>query len=166
MSVVRSKRHESSYLVVEQASDLYEKVVNMCVKMPKRYKDYISKDLVNLARDVRSCIVQGNSIRLSQATLYSDFVFRHQKYIEAYAALNELGAIINITIQRPFGLRSYDPETKSTKGVTIKELEIVSDLISVEDGLIKGSIKADYNKMVEINPTWKEALKDPFVSVY
>lgn len=166
MSVVRSKRYKSGYLVVERASDLYEKVLDMCVKMPKRYKDYISKDLVDLAKNVRSCIAQGNSVRLDQTTLYLDFVFRHQKYIEAYAALNELGIIINITIERPFGLRSYDPETKSTKGVTTKELEAVSDLISVEDGLLKGSIKADYNKMIEINPTWREALKDPFVIVH
>ena len=79
MSVVRSERYESTYLVVERASDLYEKIIDMCVKMPKRYKDYISMELVDLARAVRSNIVQGNTVRLTKTTPYCDFIFRHQK---------------------------------------------------------------------------------------
>ena len=51
MSVIKSKREESTVLFLDNAIDLHVYTLKQCMKFPKRYTFFITKGIVDLSRE-------------------------------------------------------------------------------------------------------------------
>ena len=62
MSVIKSKREESTVLFLDNAIDLHVYTLKQCMKFPKRYTIFITKGIVDLSRECLNCVKAANSI--------------------------------------------------------------------------------------------------------
>lgn len=62
MSVLKSKRGESTMQFIETARELEVYTIKQCAKFPKRFMFLITKDLIDLAKSVYNNTKSANSI--------------------------------------------------------------------------------------------------------
>ena len=145
MSVPKSKRGESGYEVVNTAGDLYNKTIQICLKLPKRYTYLVLQPIVELAGKVADYTKSGNSVYPSNA---HEVQIRRDYFIHARATLQSLISRANIIIDIPTVLTYKDGD--KTKGVTKNELQEWADLMGKEDRLIAGAMKKDKERYKDL----------------
>lgn len=137
-NVPKSKRKPSGFQVIDTSRELKRKVLQMCVKLPKRYTDLILKDTVQDAKDVARNARKANSVfphNQHEAQIRYDF------WIHALSAIQALSDDLNDISEIPSVLRYNDNGRE--KGATINELDEISDLVNEEFELLKGCLESD-----------------------
>lgn len=88
MSVVKSKRGQSSVEFLDTAHKIQQETLRIVIKyIPKRYTFYVSQKIVGHATDGCSLVKQGNSI---YASTKEDVVLRREYFMRAYAEYQAL----------------------------------------------------------------------------
>ena len=142
MSVPKSERSPSGYEAVHVPEVLYDKVIHVCSKMPKRYTYLILKDTVEIAGKIMDYTAAANSVF---PTNQHEAQLRRDYWIKARALNQALSRRINRFIKAQ-GSLTYIDENWKRKGVTKNELKEIMDLIIQEQALITGTIKAEANQ--------------------
>ena len=142
MSVPKSERTPSGYEAVHVPEVLYEKVIHVCTKMPRRYTYIILKDTVETAGKILDYATAANSVF---PTNQHEAQMRRDYWIKARAFNQILSRRINRFINSP-GSLTYIDEKGKKKGVTKNELKEIMDLIIKEQSLITGTIKSESNR--------------------
>ena len=145
MSVPKSKRGESGFQVIDTSRELKRKMIQICVKLPKRYTDLILKDAVADSKAVARYTRIANSIF---PTNQHEAQIRIDNWMLARATLEVLSDDLNDILEIPSVLR-YNESGKS-KGVTINELDEISDLIDLETKLVKGCLEKDRKRYKQL----------------
>lgn len=143
------KRSQSQYEVVYIGSKIFKIILNMCLKMPKRYTYLILKDMIDLANKVSDYTRGAKSF---EPTNQREAQIQVNYFIHANAALDALSGKINIFLQIPETLTYKDEQNKKNQGVTLNQLETISDYIQKERVLIQKSIekiKSIFPKLIE-----------------
>lgn len=141
------KRAKSGFQVIDTARDLKKKVLQICIKLPKRYTDLILKDTVQDAKDVARYTRKANSIfphNQHEAQIRIDY------WIEAMATIQSLSDDINDVSDIPSVLRYKDFNTGKDKGVTMNELDEIVDMVNSEIELIKGCLISDRKRFEKL----------------
>lgn len=128
---------------VDTAKKLYKKVLDMCLKMPKRYTYLLLTDVIHCAADVKRNTKGANSVF---PTNQHEAQIRRDYWIHARAALQGLSSFIDDFLDIPDTLQYHDPASDRTKGVTIHELEEIADLINSEMGLITKALEDEQRR--------------------
>lgn len=157
MSVPKLKRQLSTYEVVNTSSKLYKAILKICLKMPKRYTYLVLKDLIDLANKVSDYTRGAKSfvpLNTKQAQIQISY------FLHAAAALDALSGKINIFLQLPDTLTYKDEDNKKTKGVSVHELQEISNYINFE----RIYIEQDIEKIRENFPNLieKKILKETY----
>ena len=142
MSVPKSQRSPSSYEAVHVPEVMYDKVIKVCAKMPKRYTYLLLKDTVEIAGRIVDHVAAANSIF---PTNQHEAQMRRDYWIRARALNQALSRRINRFINAE-GSLTYVDENGKKKGVTKNELKEIMDMIIREQALITGTIKSEANK--------------------
>ena len=137
-NVPELKRGKSGYQVVDNAEELESKVIKICVKLPKRYTDLLLIKIVELASDIATYVRVANS---NFPRNQHEAQIRRDDFVKAYGFTQALSGKINHLLLIPSVLR-YKVDNKE-KGVTINELNEISDMVKLELSLIKGSLESD-----------------------
>lgn len=94
MSVIKSKRGESSVQFLETAQEIQKHSLRQVVKyIPKRYTFYVSQKITDSATDAHSYVKKANSIF---PTNKRDAELRREFFMRAYAEYQSLISQINI----------------------------------------------------------------------
>lgn len=87
MSVLKSKRGESSAQFLETARELEIYTIHQCVKFPKRYTFFITAEIVRLSQEVLNGVKSANSIYPTNSI---EAQLRRNHFIEAYCGLQNM----------------------------------------------------------------------------
>lgn len=155
MSVPKHERGENPYLVYSNAEKIYEKAIKVCAKLPKRYQYLIASKFVERAEEVAAYVHKANAIYLTKDTFYEEYIERRMLFQKAKGSLEDLSFKVNLLIDVPTCLRSYNKESGKTTGVTINEIEEISSLITIESNLIKGALKSDRIRFKSWHPDFE-----------
>lgn len=134
----RLLQEKKPFAPVDTAIKLYKKVVEVCAKMPKRYTYLLLQDVLQLAGRVMDNAKGANSVF---PTNQHEVQIRRDYWIHARANLQALSTRIDRFMEVPGTLNYHDEKTGRTKGVTLKELEDVADLIISEMALITSALE-------------------------
>lgn len=93
MSVLKSKRGESSAQFLETARELELYTLRQCVKFPKRYTFFITNEIVRLSQEVLNGVKSANSIYPTNSI---EAQLRRNCFIEAYCSLQDLISQLSI----------------------------------------------------------------------
>lgn len=126
MSVIKSKRNQSSAQFLETALQIQHYTLRQCVKFPKRYTILFTQNLTTTATNACTQVKKGNSIF---PTNKHEAQLRRDCFLQAYAELQALISLIST---------AYDM-------FPISENAIVEwmRLINEELRLLKALMKAD-----------------------
>ncbi|MBQ9229091.1 MAG: hypothetical protein IJ680_03500 [Paludibacteraceae bacterium] len=126
MSVIKSKRNQSSAQFLETALQIQQYTLRQCVKFPKRYTFLFTQNLTTTATNACTQVKKGNSIFPANK---HEAQLRRDCFLQAYAELQALVSLIST---------AYDM-------FPIPENAIVEwmRLINEELKLLKALIKAD-----------------------
>ena len=138
MALPKSKTKESNYQVVETARILRKKVLDACLKLPRRYTFLLLQDTMHVANDVMHLCKSANSVF---PTNPSEVQMRINYWIQARASLQALSSDIDEIAEIP-SILTYS-FTGKKKGVTRHEIDELGALINKEMGLIKKAIEVD-----------------------
>lgn len=127
MSVLKSKRAESSIKFLDTAYDLELHTIKCCMKLPKRYTFFIGTELARLAGAVHTHCKSANSIYPTNA---HEAELRRDHLIEANNALQALIGKCSVLMELQHGLSE-------------RALEHWADLMIEEGRLIAGAKKSD-----------------------
>lgn len=89
MSVIKSKRSESEMQFADTAKKLYILTKGICIRLPKRCKDFGVKQMYDCARRMRENVKKGNS---TYPTNKEEYQKRRNYFIEA---VNELFVLLD-----------------------------------------------------------------------
>lgn len=127
---------------VDTAIKLYKKVFAVCIKMPKRYTFFGLQQTVELAGSVMDNAKRANSVFAKND---HEKQIRIDYWIMARADLQALSTRID-RFTDAYGTLSYkDEHSGRTKGVTIKELGEIADLINSEMTNLTNVIQRERN---------------------
>lgn len=135
---------------VDNAIRLYRKVVEVCLKMPKRYTYLILQDVIELAGRVMDNAKGANSVF---PTNQHEVQIRRDYWIHARANLQALSTRIDRFLEVPGTLTYHDERSDKTKGVTTKELEEIADLIGAEMALITKALEEEKKRFKSLPET-------------
>lgn len=145
MSVPGSKREESKFQVVETATRIYNRILDICLRMPNRYTYLILQPILNLAGEVADNAKKGNTIMPDPKKPNQDDVRLRRLYFQkAKASLQALITRMNFFVDRPQVLRHKIGDREV--GVTEKELNILADEMRSEFSLLQGVIDSDQKR--------------------
>lgn len=157
-SVPKSKRRTTKFDVVDNADEIYNKILNICLRMPKRYTYLILQDILHLSGEVADYTSKGDSVLLSTSNPYSIAnEHRASYFIQARASLKALIKRMNFFLLNPNALRQNINGREI--GVTIAELDDLSDLMRKEHNLINGVLDSDRERLRESEKKIKEKYK-------
>lgn len=140
-SVPKSKQKPSLYATVDNAYLIYNKVLDLCMRMPKRYTEFVLKDIVHDAHRMASECKEGNSI---VPKFSEDYVARRTHFLEAYAKAKSLSSDMEFFLFRPEVLTYFDRSETKTVGVSKGDLNEISSMLRRQKGLIKGTLEKDF----------------------
>ena len=126
VSVIKSKRSQSSAQFLETAQQIQIYTLRQCVKFPKRYTILFTQNLTTAAANVCSMVKKGNSIF---PTNQHEAQLRRDCFLEAYAELQVL--ISHITT-------AYDMFPMAENAI-VEWMRLIRE----ELGLLKALMKAD-----------------------
>lgn len=127
MSVLKSKRTESSIKFLDTAFDLELHTIRCCMKLPKRMTFFIGTELTRLAGAVHTHCKSANSIYPTNA---HEAQLRRDHLIEANNCLQALIGKCSILLEFQHGLSGH-------------AIERWADLMIDEGRLIAGAKKSD-----------------------
>ena len=131
MSVKVIDRNVSELEFLKNARDIEIIFLKLAVDKPKRYKFFYQK-ITEVSIDILNHLKQGNSIYVERK---EDVLLRTEKF---KLALAEVQAIVS---QLEVIYYLFKDEA-----IGIKQIEILSEMLNKEIGLIKGLLKADREK--------------------
>lgn len=137
-NVPEMKRGKSGFQTVDTSRTLKKKVLQLCVKLPKRYTDLILKDIVDDAKDVARYVRKANSVFPHNQ---HEVQIRIDYWIRAWSTIQVLSDGLNDLLEIPSVLQYI--ENRKKRGATENELNEVADLVYEEMNLIKGSLEKD-----------------------
>ena len=138
MSVPKHKRQFNPYEVVENAKIIRQKMLRICLKLPKRYTHLLLIDTMHNASKLAYLCTGANSIFVTNE---HEAQVRIDYWIHARATLRALNLDINEIADIPSILR-YEDAGKE-KGVTRNEIDEIGGLIGKERELLKKAIETD-----------------------
>lgn len=154
-SVPKSKRRTTKFDVVDNADEIYNKILNICLRMPKRYTYLILQDILHLSGEVADYTAKADSVPLMVSSPYSTAnEIRAGYFVKARASLKALIKRMNFFLLNPNALR----QTVNGReiGITTAELDELSDLMRKEINLITGIIESDRDRLRESEKKIKE----------
>ena len=128
---------------VDTANTLFRKVLKISMKMPKRYTYLLLQDLIHQARKVRDNAKAANAVF---ATNTHEQQIRIDYWIKTRAELQALSSGIDDFLDMPDTLTYKDQNTGKSKGITVKELEEIADLIVQEMRLLTKQLEKERSK--------------------
>ena len=144
--IPKSKRRESGFDAVDLAGDIYDKVLNICLRMPNRYTYLILQDLLNLAGEVSDYAVKGDTAPLSLRHPYSiENDIRRGHFVQAKCSLMALSRRMNFFLLKPEALR-HSINGKEI-GITERELNDLSDMMHEEFRLLNSILDSDRRRL-------------------
>lgn len=136
------ERTPTHFDVVDTASKLYNKVLDICLKMPKRYTYLVLKDILTLAGEVADYTKKANSIQPNVNNPSPvDVNERRRLFMLAKASLEALSQRINFFVDRPEVLAHV--QNGKLIGVTKSEINDLADLVIDEKKSLAGIIRSD-----------------------
>lgn len=126
MSVLASKREESSVHFLDNAIDLHVYTLKRCTNFPKRYMFFITKGIVDLSKECLNCVKAANSIYPKNE---HELQMRRDYFIRANACVQNLYTHIDIA--------------KNTFPIEDKKIIEWIRILREEERLIKGVMKSD-----------------------
>ena len=144
-----TSKEKKPFAPVDTAKKLYKKVLDACLKMPKRYTYLLLMDVIHCAADVKRNAKGANSVF---PTNQHEAQIRRDYWIHARAALQGLSSFIDDFLDAPDTLQYHDEQSGRTKGVTVHELEEIADLINAEMALLTKTLEDEQRRF--------KALKD------
>ena len=139
----RLRIEERPFAPVDNARKLYAKTLKLCLKMPKRYTYLVLQNVIELAARVRDNAKAANSVFPTNA---HEAQIRRDYWIHARAALQSLALAVDSFLDIPDTLQYRDGTTGKTKGITVKELEELADLINREQALLTKQLKDEHER--------------------
>lgn len=136
MSVLKSKRGESSMQFLETARQLEIYTLKQCVKFPKRYTFFITTEIVRLSQSIYNEVKSANSI---YPTNDIEFQLRRNHLIEAYCDIQCL--ISQLGVAKEIFVSSVEAKVWTTW----------LDLIELEAKLITAVKKSDKDRFKSPN---------------
>lgn len=136
--VPKSKRGKSGFGAVDNADRIDDKILDICLRMPKRYTYLILQPLVNHAGDAADYVREGNSVfpkNKHEAQIRRDYVIR------SYCSLQALSRRINRFLTHPQVLTHTIGD--KTVGVKAGELEELAKMINEEFAMLKDMLGKD-----------------------
>lgn len=136
MAVLKSKRGESKMEFVETARKMEAKVLNLCIKSPKRYTYFVTSEIMRLASVVHNEVRSANN---TYPRNKHEAQMRRDHLTEANNALMnlipKLGLLYDALLENPDAQKWCDG--------AISE---IADLIASEKNLIRATKKADNDR--------------------
>lgn len=126
MSVVKSKRSESSLEFIYKARELQRYTIQKCIHFPKRYTFYLAQPIVDMATHIHECVKKANSIFPTNA---HEAQTRIDYLLEAHATLQAFVSQIEVS-NEIFG---FEPNV----------MDYWMGLVDTEIRLVKGVLKKD-----------------------
>ena len=133
ISVIKSKRGQSSMQFLDTATKLHIYTIKQCVKFPKRYTFYVSQSISDTATEILKCAKSGNSIYPTNA---HEVQVRRDYFLRAYAETQSLVSLIN--------------DARELFDISGSTLTGWMELIQSELNLIKGVMKADKQRFKKL----------------
>ena len=132
MSVIKSKRGESSAEFVDNARKLEIFTIQKCSKFPKRYRFSLSEKIINIATDVYTNVATGNSIHISN---FNEYELRRNSFSAARHSLQAMVGLIELS-DEVFGIKA-------------NVMEEWMRMIDKELRLLQGVIRSDKKRYEE-----------------
>ena len=146
-NVPKSEQPESHYEVVDNAYKIYNKVLDICMRMPKRYTDLVLKDIVHDAHRMASECKEGNS---GVPKFHNDFLIRREHFLRAYGKVEALSSDMDFFLFRPQVLSYFDQAEHKTVGVSKGDLKDISAMLRKEKALIAGTLEKELERFVDL----------------
>lgn len=142
MSVPRSKQKQSGYKVVDNAIDIYNKTLDICLRMPNRYTYLVLLPILNLAGEVMDYAKKGNSVIPNKnKPNINDVEERRNNFIKAKSSNQALITRLNFFLERP-QLARHKINGREV-GITESELDKLATMVELEDALLGGTLDKD-----------------------
>lgn len=135
-----ANREKKPFAPVDTAIKLYQKVVMVCLKMPRRYTYLMLKDVIELSGQAMDNAKMANSVF---PTNQHEVQIRRDYWIHARATVQALSTRIDRFFDARWTLQYHDERTGKTKGISIGELEEIADLIGQEQALITEALQSE-----------------------
>ena len=133
MSVLKSKRGESTMQFLDTARELEVYTMRQCVRFPKRFMFIITAELVELSRRVYNGVKAANSVYPTNA---QEAQIRINHLIDAYCALQCLSSQLDIASE-------FVMHTEKNKAIKESVWQGWISLIANEAKLISALVKSD-----------------------
>ena len=146
-SILRTSKEKKPFAPVDNASTLYTKVVQLCLKMPKRYTYLILQPVIHVAAEVMEETKKANSVFPQNQREYQ---IRRNHWIEARASLQALSSHIDRLVELP-GVLSVKENGKKRQ-ITEHELFEIGSLIISEMALIKHQLSEEKERYKDLDP--------------
>lgn len=147
--VPKSKQKESGFKAVDLSIEIYNDILDLCLKMPNRYTYLILQPILQLAGEIMDNMVTANGIDYSKDDprfLQSDVNQRHRYFMNAKGKMEALATRLNFFLINPKSLR-HKVGGKEI-GVTPPELDALSEKMDLELSLIDGVIQSDLGRLM------------------
>lgn len=141
------KPTKNPFAPVDKTYKIYRKCLEICLKLPKRYTFLVSQNFMDSAHNLRKFAKGANSI---MPTNKHEVQARRDCWLKARIYLQNLSAFIDDFLYEPTTLQYHDEKTGKTKGVAVKELEEIADLLIEEGRLITNTLKEEKKRYSEI----------------
>lgn len=135
MSVKLVNRNDSDMEFLKNARDIEVNLIKAMVNKPKRYRFFYQK-IVELSIDVLNCLKKGNSIYVETR---EDELIRIREFKTALANVQAILSQMEI-IHYLF----------KDEGMSINQIEIITNMLNTEIGLIKGLLKVERKNLDNI----------------
>lgn len=149
MTVHKTMRETSSMQFLETARNIHIRVTKLCLKAPKRWSFYISRDMYQSSYRLFSLLKAGNSVYPSDRV---SCTLRRGYMLRAKASLEVLIGNVSLFTQ-------YVKESGNLKDYSglLKE---ISSLMIEENKLLNGVIKSDRDKIKHVLSNLEDSISD------
>jgi predicted metal-dependent hydrolase len=142
MSVVKSKRGESAMEFIDTARRLEEHTLSCCIKAPKRYREFLTRDIMRLASAVHNCVIAANSVYVSTKR---DAELRREYLTRANSNLQALNPKLSLLYS---AMTTHNPDRRWIHNA----MKVWGELMTREAQLISAVKSADSKRYSDIPP--------------
>lgn len=140
MSVLKSRRKESSVQFLDTAREIEVYTIKQCSRFPKRYMFLLTKDLVELSKSIYNNTKSANSI---YPTNKEEFLIRMEYNLGANCDLQCLISQLDVA-------KEFITTTEKEKPIKSKVFEDWAELLIEEQRLLSGLKKADRERYKDL----------------
>lgn len=155
MSVLKSKRHESTAEFVNVADQIFVETMGFLSRMSNRYQRLLAENTMNLASEVLDFAEKAQNIRITDEVTYK----LRREYLEASRA-SVMALDVHMTHIWMILMTNPQGAFTNTKGETISSsnakarlngmADSLGDKIDKEKNLITGLLEADKKKFMSL----------------